>query len=125
MRDEITPICAVVSVHWGLLRQSQGSLVPGSLSRVPAGSPAQVRRSSRLVVSVALCGGRIAICVPTAILSLQQKAAFYGIGIPTAAELTCVNNHFPLIFFAIPSRFTWLFAVQKGRPVAEFKDTSK
>jgi hypothetical protein len=49
----------------------------------------------------------------------------YGIGIPTVAELTFVNNHFPSIFFATPSRSTWLFAVQKGRPVAGFKDTSK
>jgi hypothetical protein len=57
--------------------------------------------------------------------SLPQKAACYGIGIPTVAELTCVNNHFPLIFFAVPSRSTWLFAVQLGRPVVEFKDTSK
>jgi hypothetical protein len=57
--------------------------------------------------------------------ALPQKAACYGIGIPTVAELTCVNNHFPLIFFAVPSRSTWLFAVQLGRPVAEFKDTSK
>ena len=57
--------------------------------------------------------------------SLPQKAACYGIGIPTAAELTRVNNHFPSIFFATPSRSTWLFAVQKGRPVAGFKDTSK
>jgi hypothetical protein len=57
--------------------------------------------------------------------SLPQKAACYGIGTPTAAELTCVNNHFPSIFFATPSRSTWLFAVQKGRPVAGFKDTSK
>ena len=57
--------------------------------------------------------------------SLPQKAAFYGIGTPTEAELTCVNNHFPLIFFAVPSRSTWLFAVQLGRPVVEFKDTSK
>jgi hypothetical protein len=57
--------------------------------------------------------------------SLPQKVACYGIGIPTVAELTCVNNHFPLIFFAVPSRSTWLFAVQLGRPVAEFKDTSK
>ena len=57
--------------------------------------------------------------------SLPQKAACYGIGIPTVAELACVNNHFPLIFFASPSRFMWLFAVQKGRPVAGFKETSK
>ena len=57
--------------------------------------------------------------------SLPQKAAFYGIGIPTADELACVTNHFPFIFFAVPSRSTWLFAVQLGRPVAEFNDTSK
>jgi hypothetical protein len=57
--------------------------------------------------------------------SLPQKAACYGIGMPTVPELARVINHFPLIFFAVPSRSTWLFAVQKGRPVAGFTDTSK
>jgi hypothetical protein len=57
--------------------------------------------------------------------SSSAKAAGYGIGIPTEPELTFVNNHFPLIFLASPSRSTWLFAVQLGRPVAEFTDTSK
>jgi hypothetical protein len=54
-----------------------------------------------------------------------REAACYGIGMPTAPDVTRVNNHFPSIFLASPSRSTWLFAVQKGRPVAGFKDTSK
>jgi len=57
--------------------------------------------------------------------SVPQKAVCYGIGIPTAAELTLVNNHLPLIFFASPLRYTWLLAVQDGWPVAGSNDTSK
>lgn len=48
-----------------------------------------------------------------------------GTGTPTAEELTRVNNQRPSIFLASPSRSTWLLAVQFGRPVTEFKDTSK
>ena len=48
-----------------------------------------------------------------------------GTGTETADELTRVNNHRPSIFWASPSRSTWLLAVQFGRPVAAFNDTSK
>ena len=48
-----------------------------------------------------------------------------GTGTETADELTRVNNHRPSIFLASPSRSTWLLAVQFGRPVAGFNDTSK
>jgi hypothetical protein len=48
-----------------------------------------------------------------------------GTGTETADELTRVNNHRPSIFWASPSRFTWLLAVQFGRPVVAFNDTSK
>jgi hypothetical protein len=80
-------------------------------------SPEALRERFRSSISAFLVGSVTA--------TLPQKVACYGIGIPTVAELTFVNNHFPLIFFAVPSRSTWLFAVQLGRPVAEFKDTSK
>lgn len=49
----------------------------------------------------------------------------HGTGTPTAVEVTCVNNQRPSIFSASPLRFTWLLAVQNGRPVAGFNDTSK
>ena len=87
--------------------------LPGTVKLFGAAQQASARKS----------GARTdTYCVPA---SLPQKAACYGIGIPTVAELTCVNNHFPSIFFAVPSRSTWLFAVQLGRPVVEFTDTSK
>jgi hypothetical protein len=49
----------------------------------------------------------------------------HGTGTPTADELARVNNQRPSIFSASPLRYTWLLAVQFGRPVAGFNDTSK
>ena len=54
-----------------------------------------------------------------------EAVLLHGTGTPTADELACVNNHRPSIFFASPSRLTWLLAVQNGWPVAGFSDTSK
>ena len=48
-----------------------------------------------------------------------------GMGTETADEVTRVNSHCPSIFLASPSRSTWLLAVQNGKPVAGFNDTSK
>jgi hypothetical protein len=50
-----------------------------------------------------------------------QGEPLYGTG--TVDELACVNNHRPSIFLPSPSRSTWLFPVQNGRPVAGFDDT--
>jgi hypothetical protein len=51
--------------------------------------------------------------------------SLHGIGTGTATPLSCVNNHRPSIFLALPTRATWLTAVQNGNPVAGFNATSK
>ena len=62
---------------------------------------------------------------PRASRARASGVLLHGTGTGTADELTRVKNHRPSIFLASPSRSTWLFAVQKGRPVAGFTDTSK
>jgi hypothetical protein len=128
----------LVAVHYRSARRCSCSienqrlasiLRPSTIILIPASHDGQWTLGDRLEVShVYLSKHRLLAYAASFEIARPVELVdrpLHGTGTGTADVLTCVNNHRPSTFLASPSRLTWLLAVQNGRPVAGFNDTSK